>query len=101
MSQELLDHTEVGAALQEVRGEGVTEGVGTDATLGREAPDVQAQEAVDATTGQPRAAIVDEQWITGRSPGHAPHAAICARTASFCVLRCAFRAFGSSFFALR
>src|SRR5262245_17648281 len=91
MPEQFLNHAEIGATLQEVRGERMAERVWTDAPLGGEAPDVQTQQAVDAPARQPRAAIVDEERIARRPRARAPHAAICGRTAPLRVLRSAFR----------
>src|SRR3954462_10889518 len=60
MSQQFLDGTQVGAALQQVRGEGMAQGVGGDAALERGAAHLQAKPAPDVRGGEPPSALGEE-----------------------------------------
>ena len=56
VAEQLLDGPEVGAALQQVRRERVTQGVRADSQSRAALRDVPPQQAVDAASGQPAAA---------------------------------------------
>ena len=61
VAEELLDHADVGAALQEVGGERVAERVRGDPPLEPGPPGAAAQDARRALPGQAAAALVEEQ----------------------------------------
>jgi hypothetical protein len=58
VAEEFLDGAQVGAGLQQVGGEGVTQGVGADAVLGAGAQHVPMDDAADAARSKRPAARV-------------------------------------------
>ena len=64
VAEQFLDHTQVGAALQQVRGEGVAQRVRADPPARAAGSHVAPHEAIDASRRQPPTAEVQEQRIT-------------------------------------
>src|SRR5437879_13926713 len=63
MAQQLLNRAQVGAPLQEVRREGVTQRVRADAHARTAGGDIAPDQSIDASDRQPRSAVVDKQRI--------------------------------------
>ena len=66
MAEQFLDRPQVGAALQQMRGEGMPQGVRADAEPRAARRDIAPHEPVDAANGEAPAAIVDEQRFVRR-----------------------------------
>src|SRR5687768_9625799 len=61
VAEQLLDGAQVGAALQEMRRERMTQRMRADAALSGELRHVFAQQTIDTAPREPRAAEIDEQ----------------------------------------
>src|SRR5919107_180118 len=63
VAEEFLDVAEVGAAVEEVRGEGVAQGVRADVVDARADFDVLVHHAADRARGDARALVVEEDGL--------------------------------------
>ncbi len=63
MTEQLLNHAEIGAALQQVRRKRVAQRVRADPGSGARGRHVAADDAVDAAHGEAAAPVVDEERI--------------------------------------
>lgn len=61
MTEEFLDSAQVGPGLEQMGGEGVTQGMGPDAVLCAGTQHVAMHDAADAAVGEGAAASVQEQ----------------------------------------
>src|SRR5262245_29178270 len=68
VSEQLLDRPQIGAALEQVRGERVTQRVRADPELGAALRDVLPDEAVDAPRRQSLSLVVQKERIRGSAP---------------------------------
>ena len=71
MAEQFLNRPQVGAALQQMCGEGMPQGVGADAEPRAARRDMAPHEPVDAAYGEPTAAKVDEQRLVPLQPASA------------------------------
>ena len=63
VAQQLLNHTQIGAALQQVGRKGMAQRMRTDVGERAEHRNVPAQQPIDAPPGEPPPARVDKQGI--------------------------------------